>query len=75
MFAAAMNAVSSTSAGAPSWPSNRPDSSSVTVGCVSVIASAYSNTSRSSGVNTSDSRHRGTSRAFFMSSFSLRAWK
>ena len=70
MFAAAMYAVSSTSAGAPSWSSNRSDISSVTAGGVWVIASAYSNTSRSSGVNAADSRHRGTSRALSMSSFS-----
>ena len=35
----------------------------MTVGGVSLIASAYSKTSRSSGVKTSDSRHRGISRA------------
>ena len=40
--------------------SRRADSSSVTVGGVVVIASAYSITSRSRGVNTSDSRQRGT---------------
>jgi hypothetical protein len=34
-FASAMNAVSSTSAGAPSWSSSRADNSSVTVGGVS----------------------------------------
>ena len=75
MFAAAMNAVSSTSAGAPSCSSSRSDISSVTAGGVWVIASAYSITSRSSGVNTLDSRHRGTSRALSTSSFSLWAWK
>jgi hypothetical protein len=41
---------------------SRADISSVTVGGVSDIASAYSITSRSSGVKTSDSRHRGTRR-------------
>jgi hypothetical protein len=74
-FANAMNAVSSTSAGAPSWSSSRADNSSVTVGGVSDIASAYSMTSRSSGVKTLDSRHRGTSRALVSSSTSLWAWK
>src|SRR5215211_407409 len=74
-FASAMNAVSSTSAGAPSWSSSRADNSSVTVGGVSDIASAYSMTSRSSGVKTSDSRHRGTSRALVSSRPSLCAWK
>src|SRR5690606_9337046 len=63
MFASAMYAVSSTSAGAPSWSSSRADNSSVTAGGVCDIASAYAITSRSSGVKTSDSRHRGTSRA------------
>ena len=70
-----MNAVSSTSAGAPSWSSSPAESSSVTVGGVTDIASAYSITSRSSGVKTSDSRHRGTSRALVKSSPSLLAWK
>ena len=62
-------------AGAPSLSSNRPNSSSVTRGGVSVIASAYSMTSRSSDVNTSDSRHRGTSLALASSSPSLCAMK
>src|SRR5215216_2556784 len=70
-----MTAVSSTSAAAPSASSSRADKSSVTVGGVWLIASAYAMTSRSSGVNTSDSRHRGTSRAFSRSRFSLCAWK
>src|SRR5215211_6747026 len=70
-----MTAVSSTSAAAPSSSSSRAASSSVTVGGVWLIASAYSITSRSSGVKTSDSRHRGTSRAFSRSRFSLCAWK
>ena len=69
MFAPAMNAVSSTSAGAPSWSSNRSDISSVTAGGVWVIASAYSSTSRSSAVNTSDSRQRGTWLALVRSRF------
>ncbi len=75
MFASAMYAVSSTSAAAPSCSSSRADSSSVTVGGVRVIASAYSSTSRSSGVNTVESRHRGTSRAFASSRPSLCAMK
>ncbi len=74
-FANPTTAVSSTSAGAPSCSSSRADSSSVTRGGVSVIASAYSITSRSSGVNTADSRQRGTSLAFTSSSPSLWAWK
>ena len=74
-FASAMYAVSSTSAAGPSAASSLADSSSVTVGGVCVIASAYSMTSRSSGVKTSDSRHRGTSRALVTSSPSLWAWK
>jgi hypothetical protein len=73
-LASAMNAVSSTSAGAPSWSSSRADNSSVTAGGVCDIASTYSITSRSSVVKTSDSRHRGTSRAFVSSSPSLWAW-
>jgi subtilisin family serine protease len=44
-------------------------------GGVSVMASAYSITSRSSGLNTVDSRHRGTSLALASSSPSLWAWK
>ena len=75
MLAKATEAVSSTMAGAPSWPSRRADRSSVTRGGVSLIASAYSRTSRSSGVNTGDSRHRGTSLALASSSPSLWAWK
>jgi hypothetical protein len=55
-----MNTVSSTSAAGPSRSRRPADSSSVTVVGVLVMASAYSSTSRSSGVNTSDSRHRGT---------------
>ena len=70
-----MNAVSSTSAAGPSCSSSRADSSSVTVGGVFVIASAYSSTSRSSGVNTSDSRQRGTWLALARSRFSFCAWK
>jgi hypothetical protein len=41
----------------------------VWVGGVLVMASAYSSTSRSSGVNTSDSRQRGTWLAFARSRF------
>src|SRR5580658_878049 len=67
-FASAINEVSSTSAAGPSAFSSPADSSSVTAGGVSVIASAYSMTSRSSGVKTSDSRHLGTSRALATSS-------
>src|SRR5262249_16655413 len=74
-FANPTTAVSSTRAGAPSFLSSRADSSSVTLGGVSLIASEYSMTSRSSGVNTVDSRHRGTSLAFASSSPSLWAWK
>src|SRR5215212_9641198 len=74
-FASPMNAVSSTSADAPSASNSRADISSVTVGGVWLIASAYSMTSRSSGVKTSDSRQRGTSRALVRSSPSLWAWK
>src|SRR3954454_2480362 len=60
MFANPTTAASSTIAAAPSWASSRSDSWSVTRGGVSVMASAYSITSRSSGVNTDDSRHLGT---------------
>ena len=74
-LASAINVVSSTSAAGPSAASSRADSSSVTVGGVCVIASAYSSTSRSSGVKTSDSRHRGTSRALVRSSPSFWTWK
>ena len=70
-----MHAVSSTSARRAELVEQPADSSSVTVGGVWVIASAYSITSRSSGVNTSDSRHRGTSRAFVHVEPSLWAWK
>ena len=55
--------------------SSPADISSVTVGGVWLIASAYSMTSRSSGVKTSDSRQRGTSRALASSSPSLWAMK
>ena len=48
---------------APSSSSSAADISSVTVSGVWHIASAYSITRRSSGVNTAASRHRGTSRA------------
>ncbi len=64
MFAKAMHTVSSTIAAEPSRLSRLADSSSVTVGGVFVMASAYSSTSRSSGVNSSDSRQRGTWLAF-----------
>src|ERR1700722_536106 len=74
-LANATNAVSSTSALAPSALSSRADNSSVTVGGVCVIASAYSMTSRSSAVKTSDTRQRGTSRALLTSSPSLWAKK
>ncbi|WP_456115282.1 hypothetical protein [Streptomyces beihaiensis] len=56
----AMYPVSSTIAAGPSRSSRLACSSSVTVGGVSVIASAYSITYRSSGVKTSASRQRGT---------------
>ena len=55
-LAKAMHAVSSTIAAGPSWSSDRSESSSVTAGGVFVVASTYSSTSRSSDVNTSDSR-------------------
>src|ERR1700739_1719312 len=55
-----MNTVSSTIAAGPSRSSRRAYNSSATVVGVLVMASAYSSTSRSSGVNTSDSRQRGT---------------
>src|SRR6185312_11074857 len=59
-FENAMNTVSSTIAAGPSRSSRRADSSSVTVGEVFVMASTYSSVSRSSAVNTSDSRQRVT---------------
>ena len=68
MFMTPILAVSSSSAGAPSSSSSAADISSVTVSGVWHIASAYSITRRSSGVNTVDSRHRGTSRALASSS-------
>src|SRR5580704_8673296 len=75
MLEKAMKAVSSTSAAGPSRSSRPADSSSVTVGGVFVMASAYSSTSRSSRVNTSDSRQRGTWLALDRSSFWFCAWK
>ncbi|MFJ9293876.1 hypothetical protein [Streptomyces asoensis] len=45
------------------------DSSSVTVGGVFVMASEYSSTSRSSGVNTVDARQSGTWLALSRSRF------
>ena len=74
-LARAMNVVSSTRAPGPSAFSNVADSSSVTDGGVCVIASAYSMTSRSRGVKTSETRQRGTSRALATSSPALWAWK
>src|SRR5262249_23589278 len=68
-------AVSSTSAGAPSSSSSAADISSVTVGGVWLIASAYSITFRSNGVKAPDFRHRGTSRALAASSPLLCAMK
>jgi hypothetical protein len=62
-FIAATLAVSSTSAGAPRSSSSAADISSVTVGGVWLIASAYSISLRSKLVKASDSRQRGTSRA------------
>jgi hypothetical protein len=47
----------------PRSVSSAADISSVTVGGVWLIASAYSITLRSKGVKAPDSRHRGTSRA------------
>ena len=75
MFMTPILAVSSTSAGAPSSSSSAADISSVTVGGVWLIASAYSITLRSRGVKASDSRHRGTSRALASSSPRLCAMK
>jgi hypothetical protein len=77
-FARASNfatTVSSIIATGPSRSSRRADSSSVTVGGVFVMASAYSSTSSYSGVNTSDSRQRGTWLALVMSRFWFCAWK
>src|SRR6476660_8332448 len=53
-----MTVVSSTTPALPSCPSRLSTISSVTVGGVWLIASAYAMTSRSSGVKTSDSRPR-----------------
>ena len=75
MFSSATIWVSSTTAGAPSCSIRWAVISSVTVSGVVLIASAYSRTSRSSGVKTSDSRHRGTSRTFARSRPSLCAMK
>ena len=75
MLENAIHAVSSTIAAAPSWSSSRADISSVTRGGVSLIASAYSITSRSSDVNAGDSRHRGTWLALASSRPSSWAWK
>lgn len=75
MLAKAMNVVSSTIAAGPSRSSRPAYSSSVTVGGVLVMASAYSSTSRSSGVNTADSRQRGPWLALAMSRFWFNAWK
>lgn len=63
MIANPTTAVSSTRAAAPSCLSSSADISSVTRGGVSLIASAYSITSRSNGVNIDDSPQRGTSLA------------
>ncbi|KIX76940.1 hypothetical protein SF23_14695 [Streptomyces sp. MBRL 10] len=57
--------MSSTNAASPSRAIRSAASSSVTVGSVSVMASAYSMTSSSSALKVSrDSRHRGTASAF-----------
>src|SRR5258708_23436627 len=69
MLAKAMHTVSSTIAAGPSRSSRLADSSSVTVGGVLVMASAYSSTFRSSGVNSADSRPRRTGLALAL--FSL----
>lgn len=74
-FTKAMYVVSSTIAAGPTRSSRPAYSSSVTVGGVFVMASAYSITSRSSGVKSSDSRQRGTWLAFFRSRSSFCAWK
>src|SRR6266567_2837052 len=65
----AMTTVSSIIAAGPSRSSRSADSSSVTVGGVFVMTSAYSKSSRSSGVNTSDFRQRGTWLALARSRF------
>ncbi len=70
----AMTTVSSIIAAGPSRSSRSADSSSVTVGGVFVMASAYSSTSRSSGVNTSDFRQPGTWRALARSRFWFSEW-
>ena len=60
-FSTATIMVSSTNAALPICARRASAISSVTSGGVTVIASAYSMTCRSSGVKTSDSRQRGTS--------------
>ncbi|UJB44915.1 hypothetical protein [Streptomyces sp. A1-5] len=70
-----MNVASSTNAGGPGRSSRLAYIASVTVGGVLVMASAYSNTSRSSGMNTSDSRHRATWLALGRSNVAFYAWK
>src|SRR5262245_16963500 len=74
-FINAILAVSSTSAAAPRSTRSAADISSVTVGGVWLIASAYSITLRSNGVNAPDFRHRGTSRALASSRPRLCAMK
>ena len=63
MFAIVTKAVSSIRAGAPRLFNNLAESSSVTVGGVWLMASAYSITSRSRGVKTWPRASAGTSRA------------
>lgn len=75
VFIAATLPVNSISPGTPRASSNSADISSVTAGGVWHIASAYAKTLRSTGVNTSLSRQRGTSRALASSSPRLRVMK
>ena len=63
-FSTATIAVSSTSCAWLRWARSRSVISSVTLGGVAVIDSAYSRTSRSSSVKARLSRHRGTARIF-----------
>src|SRR4029453_10125158 len=75
MLAMVMNAVRSTKAASPSCFSSSLTISSGTTGGVWVMASAYPSPARSCGVNTAESRQRGTSRALSISRCLLNAWK
>ena len=70
-FSIAIIIVSSTIAASPRCASRDATISSVTVSGVVDIASAYPSTSRSTGENTSEARHRITSRIFSRSMPSL----